>query len=88
MYRQIDEKYIVKYLNVNRENIAETKEIADYLNLHFSTVGQELPKIFSIDSNDNFLKFLTKVNKEIIAIDLVHETHITKLIERFSNKKQ
>ena len=35
----------------------------------------------------NPLKYLTKANKEIILFDLVHETQITKYIERLLNKR-
>ena len=65
----------------------EKKEIVDNLNLYFSTLGKNLKKKFSKNNNANYLKYLTNVNKEIAAFDLVHETQITKLIERLPNKK-
>ena len=43
------------------------KEIADNLNLDFSAVGKELAKMFSTHNNTGYLKYLTKVNKEIIV---------------------
>ena len=62
-------------------------EITDNLNVHFSTVGKELAKNFSTNNNTNYLKYLKKVKKEITVFDLIHETQITKLIERLPNKK-
>ena len=43
--------------------------------------------IFPANINANYLKYLTKVDKGMVAFDLVLETQITKLIERLSNKK-
>ena len=87
IYRQNDKNTRVKCLNVNAVDVTEKKEIVDNLNLYFSIVGKELGKKFSINNNAYFLKYLTELNKEIIAFDLVHETQITKLIERFLDKK-
>ena len=42
---------------------------------------------FSTNKTANCLKYLTKVNKEIIAFDLVHEIQVTVLAERLPNKK-
>ena len=44
-------------------------------------------KTFSTNKNAKYLKYLTTVNKEMISFDLVHETQVTKLIERLPNKK-
>ena len=60
----------VKSLHVNRVDVTGKKEIADNLNLHFSTT-----KNFSTNININYLKYLTKVSKEATAFELVHETH-------------
>ena len=79
MHRLNDKKDIEKYLNVNGVDVTEKRLIANSTNLYFSTVGK--------DNHANYFKFLTKVNKEMIAFDPVHETQITKVIERLLNKK-
>ena len=86
IHRQNDKNDIVKSLKVNGVKVTEEKEIADNLNLHFSTVGKELAKNYSTNNNTNYLKYLTKVKKkEITAFDLIYETQINKLIQRFPN---
>ena len=50
-------------------------------------MGKELPKKDSTGNNANYLKYLTKLNKGIFTFELVYETQITKLIERFPNKE-
>ena len=56
---------IVKSLKVNGVEVTEKKEIPDNLNVYFSTAGKELAKKFSTNNNTNYLKYLTKVNREI-----------------------
>ena len=46
IYRQIDKNNILNSLNVNDIDVTEKREIADNLNLHFSTVGKEVSKKF------------------------------------------
>ena len=43
--------------------------------------------MFSTNNNANFFIYLTVMNEEIIAFDLLHEKQITKLIERLQNTK-
>ena len=46
-----------------------------------------MAKKFSTNNIANCLKYMTKVNREIIAFDLVHDTQINMLIEGLTNKK-
>ena len=42
VHRQNEKNDIVKSLKVSGEEVIEKKEIADNLNLHFSTVGKDV----------------------------------------------
>ena len=44
----------------------DKKEVVDNINVHVSSVGKYLAKKFSTN-NANYLKYLTEVNKEVIA---------------------
>ena len=48
---------------------------------------KKLTKKFSTNNNANYLKYLTKVNKEIIAFNFVHEAKTNKFIERPPTRK-
>ena len=87
IHRQNDKNAIVKSVTVNGVEVTEEKKISDNLNLHISTVSKGLANDFSTNNNTNYLKYLTKVKKEITTFDLIYETQITKLIERLPNKK-
>ena len=50
---------MVKSLKVNGVEVKEKKEIADNLNLCFSTVGKELARNFSTNNSTNYLEYLT-----------------------------
>jgi hypothetical protein len=69
----------------NDKIITGSKQIADLLNHHFTSVGPNLSK--NLADTDNFKKYLTEHNSKLFTFKAVDEGDLSKIIEGMTRKK-
>ena len=72
------------YINADGKQITDFKEIADFFNSYFVNIGLSLNNSISLNSSDNFSKFLPMYNSNSLYFKPIYETEITDVVKKLN----